>query len=116
MLAGLDTEDKKKTQSIADRKEAISTACMLAEKGDVILVAGKGHENYQDIKGGEERYDGYLQLENGVGMIRLLLDEFHDGLERRIAENTFIMTMSVFVHQTVFKFNAQILVEFLVDL
>ena len=34
----------------------------------------------------EERYDGYLQLENGVGMIRLLLDEFHDGLERRIAE------------------------------
>lgn len=36
----------------------------------------------------EERYDGYLQLENGVGMIRLLLDEFHDGLERRIAENS----------------------------
>jgi len=34
----------------------------------------------------EERYDGYLQLENGVGMIRLLLDEFHDGLERRITE------------------------------
>ncbi len=34
----------------------------------------------------EERYDGYLQLENGVGMIRLLLDEFHDGLKRRTAE------------------------------
>lgn len=51
MLAGLDAEDMKKTLSIADRKEAIRTACMLAEKGDVILVAGKGHENYQEIKG-----------------------------------------------------------------
>ena len=42
MLAGLDAEDMKKTVSIADRKEAIRTACMLAEKGDLILVAGKG--------------------------------------------------------------------------
>ena len=50
MLAGLDAEDMRKTLSIADRKEAIRTACMLAEKGDVILVAGKGHENYQEIK------------------------------------------------------------------
>ncbi len=57
MLAGLDTEDKKKTLSIADRKEAIRTACMLAEKGDVILVAGKGHENYQDIKGVKHHFD-----------------------------------------------------------
>lgn len=57
MLAGLDTDDKKKTLSITDRKEAIRTACMLAEKGDVILVAGKGHENYQDIKGVKYHFD-----------------------------------------------------------
>lgn len=57
MLVGLDTEDKKKTISIVDRKEAIRTACMLAEKGDVILVAGKGHENYQDIKGVKHHFD-----------------------------------------------------------
>ena len=57
MLAGLDTEDRKKTISITDRKEAIRTACMLAEKGDVILVAGKGHENYQEIKGVKHHFD-----------------------------------------------------------
>ena len=57
MLAGLDAEDMKKTVSIADRKEAIRTACMLAEKGDVILVAGKGHENYQEIKGVKHHFD-----------------------------------------------------------
>ena len=47
----------KKTLGIADRKEAIRTACMLAEKGDVILVAGKGHENYQEIKGVKHHFD-----------------------------------------------------------
>ena len=52
MLAGLDAEDMKKTLSIADRKEAIRTACMLA-----ILVAGKGHENYQEIKGVKHHFD-----------------------------------------------------------
>lgn len=57
MLAGLDAEDRKKTISITDRKEAIRTACMLAEPGDVILVAGKGHENYQDIKGVKHHFD-----------------------------------------------------------
>ena len=51
------TEYMKKTISIADRKEAIRTACMLAEKGDVILVAGKGHENYQEIKGVKHHFD-----------------------------------------------------------
>jgi UDP-N-acetylmuramoyl-L-alanyl-D-glutamate--2,6-diaminopimelate ligase len=46
-----------RTVSIVDRKEAIRTACMLAEKGDVILVAGKGHENYQDVKGVKHHFD-----------------------------------------------------------
>ena len=57
MLAGLDAEYMRKTLSIADRKEAIRTACMLAEKGDVILIAGKGHENYQEIKGVKHHFD-----------------------------------------------------------
>jgi UDP-N-acetylmuramoyl-L-alanyl-D-glutamate--2,6-diaminopimelate ligase len=57
MLAGLDAKDMEKTLSIADRKEAIRTACMLAQKGDVVLVAGKGHEDYQEIKGVKHHFD-----------------------------------------------------------
>ncbi|MBO7601888.1 MAG: UDP-N-acetylmuramoyl-L-alanyl-D-glutamate--2,6-diaminopimelate ligase [Bacteroidaceae bacterium] len=57
MLAGLDAKDMDKTISIVDRKEAIRTACMLAQKGDVILVAGKGHEDYQEIKGVKHHFD-----------------------------------------------------------
>lgn len=57
MLAGLDKEEMKKVLAITDRKEAIRTACMLASQGDVILIAGKGHENYQDIKGVKHHFD-----------------------------------------------------------
>ena len=57
MLAGLDNKQMKKVVSIADRKEAIRTACMMAEKGDVILIAGKGHEDYQEIKGVKHHFD-----------------------------------------------------------
>ncbi len=57
MLAGLNKEESRKVISIVDRKEAIKTACMLAQTGDVILVAGKGHENYQDIKGVKHHFD-----------------------------------------------------------
>lgn len=57
MLAGLNSLQMKKVISIVDRKEAIRTACMLAKKGDVILVAGKGHEDYQDIKGVKHHFD-----------------------------------------------------------
>ena len=57
MLAGLSKEDMQKVVSIVDRKEAIKTACMLAQPGDAILVAGKGHENYQDIKGVKYHFD-----------------------------------------------------------
>ena len=57
MLAGLTAEDKKKTLSIVDRREAIRTACMLAQPGDVVLVAGKGHEDYQEIKGVKHHFD-----------------------------------------------------------
>lgn len=57
MLAGLDDQQMKKVVSIVDRREAIRTACMLAQKGDVILVAGKGHEDYQEIKGVKHHFD-----------------------------------------------------------
>ena len=57
MLAGLDAKQMKKIISIVDRKEAIRTACMMARKGDVILIAGKGHETYQDIKGVKHHFD-----------------------------------------------------------
>lgn len=51
MEEGLDIEGRKKTLSIADRREAIRTAAAIAQPGDVILIAGKGHEDYQEIKG-----------------------------------------------------------------
>ena len=57
MLAGLDQKQMKKVVSIVDRKEAIRTASMMAEKGDVILIAGKGHEDYQEIKGVKHHFD-----------------------------------------------------------
>lgn len=57
MLAGLTPEDMKKVVAITDRKEAIKTACMMAQKGDIILVAGKGHEDYQEIKGVKHHFD-----------------------------------------------------------
>ena len=64
MLAGLTPQQKKKVITIVDRKEAIRTACMMAEKGDVILVAGKGHETYQEINGVKHHFDDHEVLHN----------------------------------------------------
>lgn len=63
MLAGLTKEQKKRTLSIVDRREAIRAACKLAQKGDVVLVAGKGHENYQEVKGVKHHFDDREVLE-----------------------------------------------------
>ena len=57
MLAGLDQKQRKNVLTIVDRREAIKTAVMLAQKGDVILIAGKGHEDYQEIKGVKHHFD-----------------------------------------------------------
>ncbi|WP_279150585.1 UDP-N-acetylmuramoyl-L-alanyl-D-glutamate--2,6-diaminopimelate ligase [Muribaculum intestinale] len=57
MEEGLDIEGRKKTLSIADRREAIRTAAAIAQPGDVILIAGKGHEDYQEIKGVKHHFD-----------------------------------------------------------
>ena len=57
MLAGLSEEEKQRALVISDRHEAIKVACMLAQRGDVILIAGKGHEDYQIIKGVKHHFD-----------------------------------------------------------
>ncbi len=57
MLAGLTSQQMKKVLAIADRREAIRAACMMAQRGDVILIAGKGHEDYQEIRGVKHHFD-----------------------------------------------------------
>ncbi len=59
MMAGLDAEQMRKVLSIVDRKEAIRTACVMAHPCDVVVVAGKGHENYQEIKGVKYHFDDH---------------------------------------------------------
>lgn len=68
MQAGLDSEElRAKTISITDRREAIRTALMIAEKGDVILIAGKGHEDYQDVKGTKHHFDDHEVVREAMG-------------------------------------------------
>lgn len=62
MAAGLTTDELRHTLIIEDRASAIKTACTLARKGDVILVAGKGHENYQIIKGVKHPFDDHTVI------------------------------------------------------
>ena len=64
MVAGLNAEEMQKTLCITDRREAIRTACMLAQKGDVVLVAGKGHEDYQEVKGVKHHFDDKEEIRN----------------------------------------------------
>jgi UDP-N-acetylmuramoyl-L-alanyl-D-glutamate--2,6-diaminopimelate ligase len=64
MLAGLDTFEKAKSLTIVDRREAIRTACALAQAGDVVLIAGKGHEDYQIIQGVKHHFDDREEVKN----------------------------------------------------
>lgn len=68
MLAGLTEADKEKTLAIVDRREAIRTAAKLAQKGDVILVAGKGHEPYQEVKGVKHHFDDHEEIRAAFGI------------------------------------------------
>lgn len=68
MLAGLDSEQMQRTIAIADRREAIRCAAMMAEAGDVILIAGKGHEPYQDIKGVKHHFDDHEEVRAAFGI------------------------------------------------
>jgi len=64
MVAGLDVTQKSKSLTIIDRREAIKTACALAQAGDVVLVAGKGHEDYQIIQGVKHHFDDREEVRN----------------------------------------------------
>lgn len=68
MLAGLNELQMKKVVSVVDRREAIKMACMLAQKGDVVLVAGKGHEDYQEVKGVKHHFDDKEVLRDIMGI------------------------------------------------
>lgn len=68
MLAGLDAKQMRKVVSIVDRREAIRAAAMMAQPGDVILVAGKGHEPYQDVKGVKHHFDDHEEVRAAFGI------------------------------------------------
>ena len=70
MLAGLDPVQNKKVLVISDRKQAIKTACRLANDTDIILVAGKGHEKYQEIKGEKFPFDDMEELKQSLNIIK----------------------------------------------
>ena len=63
MTVGIPIHQQKKVLSVSDRREAVRTACALAKKGDIILLAGKGHEKYQEIKGVKQPFDDLQVLE-----------------------------------------------------
>ncbi|MES2591427.1 MAG: UDP-N-acetylmuramoyl-L-alanyl-D-glutamate--2,6-diaminopimelate ligase [Bacteroidota bacterium] len=71
MQKGVDAVNYKKTLSITDRNEAIKTACSIAKPGDIILVAGKGHENYQEIKGVKHPFDDMLVLKENFKLFEI---------------------------------------------
>ncbi len=71
MLAGLDVQQMKKVLVITDRKQAIKTACRLATENDIVLVAGKGHEKYQEIKGEKLPFDDKEELKEVLNINKL---------------------------------------------
>ena len=70
MFTGVTADLRRKTLKITDRREAIKTAVMLASPGDVILIAGKGHENYQEIKGVKHHFDDREELRKAFELKR----------------------------------------------
>jgi UDP-N-acetylmuramoyl-L-alanyl-D-glutamate--2,6-diaminopimelate ligase len=64
MMQGLSKEEQNEVICIENREQAIKTACKLAKAGDLVLVAGKGHENYQEIEGVKHPFDDKKILEN----------------------------------------------------
>jgi UDP-N-acetylmuramoyl-L-alanyl-D-glutamate--2,6-diaminopimelate ligase len=66
MQKGVDAVNHKKTIAITDRSEAIKTACSYAKSGDILLIAGKGHEKYQEIKGVKHPFDDMQVLQENL--------------------------------------------------
>lgn len=72
MKKGVDITSAKKTLTITDRREAIKTACALASSGDIVLVAGKGHEKYQEIKGVKYPFDDVQEVTDAFKILELI--------------------------------------------
>ena len=70
MEAGVAPENYKKTITVLNRKQAIKTACKFSEAGDIILIAGKGHENYQDINGERTHFDDLEEVTNCFNQLK----------------------------------------------
>ncbi|CAM1334042.1 UDP-N-acetylmuramoyl-L-alanyl-D-glutamate--2,6-diaminopimelate ligase [Tenacibaculum aestuariivivum] len=70
MEKGVPAENYKKTLSIVNRKQAIKTACKLATSGDIILIAGKGHENYQEVNGVKHHFDDLEEVQNCFNQLK----------------------------------------------
>lgn len=68
MELGVDVKFRNKVLSIESRRDAIKTAAMLAQPGDIILIAGKGHENYQEVNGVKHHFDDKEEIENCFGL------------------------------------------------
>lgn len=69
IISGIDASDKNKVISIVNRAEAIRMACLMARPGDVVLIAGKGHETYQEIKGTKYPFDDIEEVKKTFGFI-----------------------------------------------
>ena len=70
MEVGVASENYRKTLTVLDRRQAIKTACKLSEAGDIILIAGKGHENYQEINGLRSFFDDLVEVKNCFNQLK----------------------------------------------
>jgi UDP-N-acetylmuramoyl-L-alanyl-D-glutamate--2,6-diaminopimelate ligase len=70
MEVGITSENYKKTLSILDRRQAIKTACKFSNRGDILLIAGKGHENYQEINGVRSHFDDLEEVKNCFNQLK----------------------------------------------
>ena len=70
MEEGVSAENYKKTLSVLDRRQAIKTACKLAKSGDIILIAGKGHETYQEVNGVRHHFDDLEEVTNCFNQLK----------------------------------------------
>ena len=70
MEAGLTTEGRQNALTIVDRAQAIKTAIMLAQSGDILLIAGKGHEKYQEINGVKHDFDDFQLTEEFFNQLK----------------------------------------------
>ena len=66
MEKGVEAQNVRKVLSIENRKQAIRTACKLAETNDIILVAGKGHERYQEVNGVRSQFDDFEEVQSAL--------------------------------------------------